>query len=108
MSAELTKEKVTELLDQVMHPEINASLVELGIISVDKVENGQIDLIMKLPFAGVPQTIRDMMLNGVAEKLTPYEDYKINVFLTVMNEAEKQRFLELEHSKWKGGESACQ
>ncbi len=108
MSEKLTPEKVTALLEEVMHPEINASLVELGIIRVDKVENGQIDLIMKLPFAGVPQSIRDIMLNGIAEKLIPFEDYKINVFLTVMNEEERQRFVQLEHEKWKGGESACQ
>ncbi len=95
----MEEKKVRELLDKVMHPAINASLLKLGIISDYKVEENGITIEMAYPFPNIP--IKDMLKVSIVNALSPL-GMEIKFTERVMTEEERQRFLQIEMENWKG------
>ena len=95
----MNEEKVKEIIGKVMHPEIDASLMELGMIKDIKLEGNKVSLTMVFPFPGVP--IRDMLIESVKK---PLEEHGLQVEIneTVMTKEELQNFFKMEQKKWKG------
>ncbi len=93
------KEKVEKLLNEVMHPAINASLIKLGIISDYKVENDTVTIEMAYPFPNIP--IKDMLKGSILDKLS-HLNLKIEFKERIMTEEERQMFLKTEMENWKG------
>jgi len=95
----MNEEEVKEIIGQVMHPEIDASLMELGMIKDIKLEGNKVSLTMVFPFPGVP--IRDMLIESVKK---PLEELGLQVEINeaVMNQEELQNFFKMEQEKWKG------
>ncbi len=94
----MKKEEVMNILNKVMHPEINASLVELGMIKEVDVKENKVTITMAFPFPGVP--IREMLIESVKK---PLEDAGLDVEVkdTVMDRDELEKFFKLEQEKWK-------
>ncbi len=90
---------VEKLLNEIMHPAINASLIELGIISNFNLEGNAITIEMAYPFPNIP--IKDMLKMSIINKLSPL-NLEINFTERVMNEEERQKFLKTEMENWKG------
>ncbi len=94
-----TKEDVLKAIENVKHPAIDLSLVELGIIKNIEVENNKAQVTFALPFPNIP--IVDMLINMIKQPIiglgAEFEDT-----IVLMTEEEKQRFLMLEQSAWKG------
>jgi len=86
--------KIKELLNKVKHPEINNSLVELGMIGEIQIKD-KVIVELKLPAQGVP--IADMLSDLIKEGL---KDFSVEVNFSVMNEKEKQKFFELAQKNW--------
>ena len=82
-----------------MHPEIDASLMELGMIKDIKLEGNKVSLTMVFPFPGVP--IRDMLMESVKKPLEE-QGLQVEINETVMNQEELQNFFKMEQEKWKG------
>ena len=95
----MNEEEVKEIIGKVMHPEIDASLMELGMIKDIKLEGNRVSLTMVFPFPGVP--IRDMLMESVKK---PLEELGLQVEIneTVMTQEELQNFFKMEQEKWKG------
>ena len=95
----MNEEEVKEIIGKVMHPEIDASLMELGMIKDIKLEGNRVSLTMVFPFPGVP--IRDMLMESVKK---PLEELGLQVEIneTVMTKEELQNFFKMEQKKWKG------
>ena len=95
----MNEEEVKEIIGQVMHPEIDASLMKLGMIKDIKLEGNKVSLTMVFPFPGVP--IRDMLIESVKK---PLEELGLQVEINevVMNQEELQNFFKMEQEKWKG------
>jgi len=95
----MNEEEVKEIIGKVMHPEIDASLMELGMIKDIKLEGNRVSLTMVFPFPGVP--IRDMLMESVKK---PLEELGLQVEIneTVMTQEELQSFFKMEQEKWKG------
>ncbi|RLD63224.1 MAG: metal-sulfur cluster biosynthetic enzyme [Bacteroidetes bacterium] len=95
----ITKEDVLKAIEDVKHPAIDLSLVELGIVKTVEVENNKVKIIFAFPFPNIP--IADMLINSIKQPIiglgAEYEDS-----IVMMTEEEKQRFLMLEQSAWKG------
>jgi len=86
--------KIRDLLNEIKHPEINKSLVELGMIGQIQ-QNDKLVVELKLPMEGIP--IKEMLANLIKDKLS---DFDVKVTFSVMNETEKQKFFELARKNW--------
>ncbi len=103
MSEKPSFKAILEAVNQVEHPEIAATLVDLGMLrdmSYDPEEN-TFSFTLVVPFMGIPQSVRDYMLNSVA-----YAAYKLGVEhfrarVAEMTEEERQRFFQMEHELWR-------
>ncbi len=95
----MNEEEVKEIVGKVMHPEVNASLVELGMIENIKMKGNKVSLTMVFPFAGVP--IKYMLMESIKEPLEQ-QGLEVEINERTMNEDELQKFLKMEQEKWKG------
>ena len=100
MENNVSVETIKELMNQVMHPAINSSLPELGIVKDVRMENGKAIVTMALPFPNIP--IIDQLVTSIAEPIQ-----KLGVDLAIeqvlMTPEEVQHFLKVEQENWKGG-----
>ena len=98
--------KVIQSLENIQHPAIATSLINLGIlqdIDFDE-ENKKVTAIFVWPFANIP--IRDKIIDSVRAPLKQM-GLDLEFKERVMNEEEKEKFLELEKRYWRGGVSGC-
>ena len=92
-------EEIKDNLAALRHPEIDATLEELGMIQDVKKEQGKIRLTLKLPFLYVP--IRGMLEEMIEGVLKPGgTEYEIEV--AEMDEAERNNFMRVSQSRWIG------
>ena len=98
--------KVIQTLESVQHPAIATSLINLGIlqdIDFDE-ENNKVLATFVWPFPNIP--IRDQIINSVKAPLSQM-GLDLEFKERIMNEDEKQKFLELEKKYWRGGAAGC-
>ena len=101
MNKKVSEDTVRSLLSGVMHPAINKSLLDLGIIKEISVENEDVLIVFALPFPNIPLQIKDQMIQSI---LTPLkaEGIEPRIETTVMTQQELNNFLSLEQQNWKG------
>lgn len=101
MSKNISKENVYQAVAQVRHPEIDSTLVELGMIRDVTVKDNKAIVTLALPFLGIPAAIRDHLVNSLGEKVRQL-GLEFEVKLTEMNDEERRSFFTLEQERWKG------
>jgi len=94
----MDEKDIREVLEKVMHPEIDASLMELGMIKDIVVQGNNVSMTMAFPFLGVP--IKDMLMESVEEPLKKL-GLHVEIKTAVMNQDELQKFFQMEQEKWK-------
>ena len=94
----MNEKEVIKLLENVMHPEIDASLIELGMIKNVKLEGNKARITMAFPFPGIP--IKDMLMNMVKQPLEE-KGMEVEIEETIMSQEELQHFFKMEQEKWK-------
>jgi metal-sulfur cluster biosynthetic enzyme len=95
----ILKEKLENAIASVMHPAIDLSLTTLGIVKDVKVTDEKAEVTFALPFPNIP--IADQLINSIKLPVTNLGvafDYQV----VIMTEDERQKFLQLEASAWKG------
>ena len=86
----VSNEQVFDRLRQVMHPEFEHDLVELGMIKDVVVQDGHVTLTLNLPFKEVP--VKDQLVHRVDEVLTKLDaNLKVQVKLAEMSQQELER-----------------
>ncbi|MBE9467307.1 MAG: DUF59 domain-containing protein [Bacteroidetes bacterium] len=95
----ITKENVLKAIENINHPAIDLSLVELGIVKNVELEKNTAKITFALPFPNIP--IVDMLINMIKQPIIAL-GVKFEETIVLMTEEEKQRFLMLEESAWKG------
>ncbi|MBN2035670.1 MAG: iron-sulfur cluster assembly protein [Chitinispirillaceae bacterium] len=96
----LTRQEAMEALSGVIHPEIDYSLVELGMIGELAVQDDKVNVTIKLPFPEIP--IKDLLIRIVKdgmEKADRSAEVKIN--FAVMDQAERENFRGKAQERWK-------
>jgi len=88
---ELSQSDINTVLSKVMHPEINYSLVDLGMIKDVVCKEDAVDLILKLPFLQVP--VRDLLIERIKKTLA------INI--EQMSQEERDKFAKMAKEGWK-------
>jgi metal-sulfur cluster biosynthetic enzyme len=96
--------KVIQTIENVQHPAIATSLVNLGILQDIDFEDDTVKATFAWPFPNIP--IKDQLINSVKQPLENM-GLKFEYDERLMNEDEKQKFLELEKKYWRGGPAAC-
>ena len=93
MTNQRTKETIKKELSKIIHPEINCSLVELGMIKDIKV-NRKVLITLNLPFLEVP--IKDDLINLIKNTIKKIDKEKVTeVNVIEMNEKERKKFMRL-------------
>lgn len=97
MNEIISEKKVNEVLTRIIHPEINYSLVDLGMIKDLVVKDKVVILTLKLPFLEIP--IKDLLINSIKEEL---EKLNVNVKIKIaqMNEKERVKFMMMAQKGW--------
>jgi len=95
----MNEEEVKKIIEKIMHPEIDASLVDLGMIENVKLKGNKVSLTMVFPFPGVP--IKYMLMESV-EKPLKKAGLEVEIKERTMNQDELQKFFKTEQEKWKG------
>lgn len=96
----MNEEAIIQAIQRVEHPEINCSLVDLGMVQDIQVSSDQVSLKLVLPFLGIPAVIRDYMIHSLQQAVAGF-DTELEIQVTEMTPAERQRFLTLEQQNWK-------
>ena len=101
MTRNVSKEDVLRAVEQVMHPAISRSLVDLGMAKDITMEHGKVTLTLALPFLDIPVSIKDYLVNSLRKVVTDL-GAEVEIRITGMNREEQQTFLAMEQESWKG------
>jgi len=96
-----TKEQIVDAINEVEHPEIAMSLVNLGMIGDVNVEDEDVSFTLVVPMMGIPEAVRDYMIGSVTEAVEKAGGKVRKVEIKVMNDEERQAFFSKEQSHWK-------
>ncbi len=101
MTKNISEEDVHQAVGQVVHPEINSTLVELGMVKDVALNGNEVTLTLVLPFRGIPDVIRDYLANSLREEVAKL-GANVEISIAEMNQEEKQAFFVMEQEGWKG------
>jgi len=97
---ELSQPQIDQALSEVMHPEIDCSLVDLGMIENVSCKNDEVSLTLKLPSLHVP--VKDLLIESVKKKLSGLDNFVgVQVSIEQMSQEERERFRKLAREGWK-------
>ncbi len=92
---------IIQALSQVEHPEIKSTLVDLGMVKDIQVEGSTVSLKLVLPMMGIPQVVRDYMINSLQQAVAGH-GVELHITLAEMTPAERQAFFRAEQQNWRG------
>jgi len=95
----MDSQQVVQAIEQVRHPEINNTLVELGMVQGVEVDQDRVSLRLMLPILGIPAVVRDTMIQSLQQAASA-QGASLEVSLGEMTPAERQRFFALEQQNW--------
>ena len=96
----LTEEEVIRVMSKTTHPEIDYSLLELGMIKEVVIEQETVEVTMNLPFPKVP--IEDHLVQIVKDAIAEKDEAaEVQVAFAAMSEAEREEFGRKAREKWK-------
>jgi len=98
MANNFSEEYIRREVANVMHPTINCSLVELGIVKNIEIKTGKVIITMAFPFPNIP--IADYLVDSVKESIEEI-DAAVEIETVVMTKEELQKFLALEKENWR-------
>ena len=101
MAKNISEEDVHHTIEQVMHPEISRTLVELGMVRDIALKNDEVTLTLVLPFLGIPGSIKDYLVNSLRQAVMRLVA-NVEIRIAEMNEEERLAFLAMEQEGWKG------
>ena len=94
----VTKENLIKELSKIMHPEVNHSLIDLGIIKNIEIVENKAKMIFAFPFPDIP--IADVLVKSVEKPLREL-GIRLSYNVRIMTEDEKNKFMIMEEEAWK-------
>jgi len=95
----ISEETIRSILEEVKHPAIDRSLLDLGIIKDITVKDSKVLITMALPFPNIP--IIDQLVGSIKDSIEQI-GVDVEIKQTIMSQDELQRFLMMEQESWKG------
>ena len=97
----MDEQKVIEALSQVKHPEINSTLVDLGMVKDIQIEGNKVSFKLALPMMGIPPSVRDYMINSLRQAVAG-QGVELDATLAEMTPQERQVFFTMSQQNWIG------
>jgi hypothetical protein len=103
MTDPITKEDILQAIHKVEHPEIKATLFELGMIrDVDvSPDSRQISVTLLLPMLGIPEEVRRYLAGSLIQAAQAI-GAKLSYKVAEMNPEERRLFMEKAQRLWRG------
>ena len=101
MARNISEGHIYQVIGQVMHPEINRTLVELGMVKDIALKDDEVTLTLVLPFLGIPVSVKDYLVNSLRRAVTKL-GAEVEIRIAEMNQEERLTFLAMEQESWKG------
>jgi metal-sulfur cluster biosynthetic enzyme len=97
---ELSQTDIEEKLAKVMHPEINRSLVDLGMIEDVGYKQKYASLTLNLPSLQVP--IKSILVESIKKTLADLDSsIEVEINIEQMTEQQREKFMKLAKEGWK-------
>jgi len=91
---------VEQALSKVMHPEINYSLVDLGMVENIVCNKDKVHLTLKLPFLQVP--VKELLIDIIKKALSALSSsIRVEINIEQMNQEERDNFTKMAKEGWK-------
>lgn len=97
----MTREEVYQAIEKVEHPEIAATLVELGMILDVSVQGQTAAVAMALPTLGIPEMVRVALTESLRQPIEQL-GLTMEVEFFEMTDQAKNNFFQLAQARWKG------
>jgi len=96
-------EAILAVIEKVEHPAIATTLMDLGMLrDVVISPEGQTNLTLVLPFPSIPENVRNYMVNSLSAAVGSAGGELVTANADLMNDVERQDFLEKEQQNWRG------
>lgn len=92
-------QQINDAISRVMHPAINLNLTTLGIVKDVEIKENTAIVTFALPFPNIP--IVELLINSIKYPISNL-GFDFDSKIVIMTEDERQKFLHLESSAWKG------
>ena len=97
---ELSQPEIEQALSKVMHPEINYSLVDLGMIQDILCKEDEVNLTLKLPFLQVP--VKDLLIKSIKQTLSDLDgSIQVEIIIEQMSQEQRDKFAKMAQEGWK-------
>lgn len=95
-----SQEDIQKALSEVMHPEINYSLVQLGMIKDLVYELREVNLTLKLPSLQVP--VKAILIESIKKAVANLDSsLQVEIKTEQMSDRERENFMKMAKEGWK-------
>ena len=102
MTDSIATADVEAAIDDVTHPEIDATLVELGMIDAIDVTGSDVEIAVAIPMLGIPQAVKEILRDRLRMAVAAAGG-DCTVSFVEMDDAQRAAFFEMEEQNWSGG-----
>ncbi|MBN1872523.1 MAG: DUF59 domain-containing protein [Candidatus Omnitrophica bacterium] len=97
---ELSQPEIKKVISKVMHPEINYSLLDLGMVEDVLYEQGRVKLTLNLPSLEVP--IKGILVESIKKVLADLDNsIEVKINIEQMTEQQREKFVKMAKEGWK-------
>ncbi len=103
MTTNASESEILQVLAQVRHPEIDNTLVNLGMLKDIAVSSNKVSLTLALPLMGIPIQIKDYLVRSIHDAISNLDaSLQIELRLAEMSQDERAKFLKMSQEGWLG------
>jgi len=97
---EFSQPDIKQALSKIMHPEINYSLVDLGMLKNVICKQYKVNLTLKLPFLQVP--VKDLLIESIKKTLSDLDSsIQVEINIEQMTQEQHDNFTKMAKEGWK-------
>lgn len=108
MTPDFDRQALLSAISTVEHPEIAATLMDLGMIRQIEyhADEHAVSLVLLLPALGIPEQVRNYLVNSLYQVIQPF-GLQFKVMLGAMDDEARAHFFAISKAAWKdAGECA--
>jgi metal-sulfur cluster biosynthetic enzyme len=96
----LSQPEIEQALSKIMHPEINYSLIDLGMLKNMICKQDKVNCILKLPFLQVP--VKDILIESIKKTLSVLDSsIQVEINIEQMTQEQRDKFAKMAKEGWK-------
>lgn len=101
MATDGSTDAVESAVAEVTHPEIDATLMDLGMIQGIEVAEGTGRVTLALPMLNIPDAIKQILVSRIAEAVQE-AGAEPEVEIVTMTDQQREQFFQMEQEHWTG------